>query len=314
MKIQEKRESAIRKNDLMRKNKLHLYMMCTIPILLIFVFCYIPMFGAVIAFKDYNYADGILKSPWAGLDNFKLIFAADSFKRAAVNTIVLNALFITVSFICALSLAIIMYETVGKKRIKMYQTVLILPNFMSWVVVGYMLYGFINPEYGILNSFLEKIGVQKIQWYSKPGIWPLILTAATVWKNIGMDMILYYAALMGIDSQLTEAAEIDGAGKLKTVWHIMIPSILHTIIITLILKIGGIFRADFGLFYQLTRNVSKLYPTTDVMDTYIFRALKTDGDISVSSAAGLLQSCVGFVLVLLTNLIIRRIDDDYALF
>ncbi len=313
-KLKEEKPVIRKGKDLKRANKIQLYIMCVIPLLIVFIFHYLPMGGAVIAFKDYKYAAGIFGSEWVGLDNFKILFASDGFTTAAVNTIVLNAVFILVSMSCSLLLAIVLYEINGRGRVKTYQTIMITPHFLSWVVIGYMAYGFLNPQYGIINNVIQSLGGEKIQWYSKPEIWPAILTMAFVWKHMGMDMILFYAALMGIDSELFEAASIDGATKVQRTWHITVPLIMSTIVILFILKLGKIFKADFGLFYQLTRNVSKLYPTTDVMDTYIFRMMREVGDMSTSSAAGLLQSVVGFTMVMITNKFVKLIDNDYALF
>ena len=195
-----------------------------------------------------------------------------------------------------------------------YQTILITPNFLSWVIVSYMVYSFLSSEYGILNTLLIRLGYEGKNWYAEPEYWPTILTISTLWKNAGMKSIYYYAGLMGIDTTIFEAADIDGANKVQKIRYIMLPCIRQLVVMLFILSVGGIFRSDFGLFYQVPRNSGLLYPTTDVMDTYIFRSLKEVGDMSLSSAAGFLQSVVGLVTVILTNKIAKKIDSESGLF
>lgn len=297
-----------------RESNYRLYVLCAVPVILVFIFNYLPMIGAIIAFKDYKYNDGIFKSKWVGLKNFEMFFKSKDFANVAWNTIYLNFIFIIIGTICAVTLAILLFNVMGRKNVKTYQTIFITPYFISWVVVGYIAYALLNPAYGILNQLLNALGIGNIDVYSKPGLWPIILTIANVWKNVGMDSVIYYAALMGIDTSLFEAADVDGVNKFQKVWYITIPSLVSLITILTILKIGNIFRADFGLFYQLTRDVGQLYSTTDVMDTYIYRTLKVWNDVSLSSAAGLLQSVVGLILVVITNTVTKRIDRDCALF
>ncbi len=304
-----KKEKSVEKQSNHR-----LYVLCAVPVILVFIFNYLPMIGAIIAFKDYKFSDGIFGSKWVGLRNFDMFFKSKDFAQVAWNTIYLNFIFIIVGTVCAVLLAILLFNVSGRKNVKLYQTVAITPYFISWVVVGYIAYAFLNPSYGVLNQVLTALGLGKVDVYSKPGVWPGILTVVNVWKNIGMDSVIYYAALMGIDSSLFEAADVDGVNKIQKAWYITIPSLVSLITIMTILKIGNIFRADFGLFYQLTRDVGQLYSTTDVMDTYIYRTLKVWNDVSLSSAAGLLQSVVGLVLVVATNTITKKIDRDCALF
>lgn len=296
------------------KNKLQLLSMCTIPMLLVFVFQYLPMGGLVLAFKDYRYDLGIFGSSWVGMKNFNFVLRSNDFFRIARNTIVLNALFITVGLIVAVALAIMLYDVKRRIFVKTYQTILIIPYYLSWVIVGYMTYAMLNPAYGTINSMLQMFGLNKVDWYGEPVYWPAILTIANTWKNMGINCVMYYAALMGIDHSYFEAAEIDGANKWQVTRYITIPSLVPLMTILTILSIGNIFRADFGLFYQLTRDVGALYSTTDVMDTYIYRVMRSIGDIPMSTAVGFLQSIVGFVLVLLTNYIVNRIEPDNALF
>lgn len=311
-----RRERVIvrRKRKKINISSLQVYSLCAIPLLLIFVFNYLPMGGLVIAFKNYKYDLGIFGSEWVGLKNFEFLIQSNDFARITWNTLSLNCLFIVFGTLAALAVAILLFEVKSRLSTKIFQTVLITPHFLSWVVVSYMVYAFLNPSYGLLNWLLNVFGIESIDWYSKPEAWPTILTISSVWKGVGMDSVVYYAALMGIDESLFEAAEIDGASKWDKIRSIIIPELKSLLIILTILKIGNIFRADFGLFYQLTRDVGMLYPTTDVIDTYIFRTMRVVGNMGMSSAAGLLQSVVGFILVVVTNGVVKRIDENSSLF
>ncbi len=290
-----------------------LWALCIIPLAAVFIFSYIPMFGIIIAFKDYRYADGIFGSKWNGFKNFEFLFKSDTFVRITTNTLFMNFLFILCGTVAAISLAIILYKLNSRTGVKVYQTILITPNFISWVLASYMVYAILHPQNGTLNQLLGIFGLEAVDWYSKPGAWPVILTISSVWKNIGMDCVVYYASLMGMDNSILEAAYIDGANSRQRNKYILVPHIMSLMIMLTILKIGGIFRADFGLFYQIPRNVGALYKTTDVIDTYIFRTMRVNGDMSTSSAAGLLQSVVGFILVMLTNWCVKKVDEDSAL-
>ena len=309
-----KRIKTSKKHTLRGTNKLQLLSMLAIPMLLVFVFNYIPMFGLIIAFKDYRFDTGIWGSAWNGLKNFRMFFMSPDFVRVAWNTVFLNFIFIFIGMACAVFMAIVLYQIRSRIAVKTYETLLITPHFLSWVVVGYITYALLNPDFGFLNSIIEKFGGEPVQWYSRPELWPGILTIVSIWKHVGMDLVIYYAALMGIDQSLFEAAKIDGASSAKCIRHIMIPSLVPLIIIMGILKIGNIFRGDFGMFYQITRDLGVLYETTDVMDTYIFRMLRVNGNVSISSAAGFLQSIVGFITVVITNAVVKRINPDYALY
>ena len=296
------------------RSEIEFWSMCILPMLHIVVFCYLPLFGIIIAFKDYKFARGIFGSSWCGLDNFKVFLTSKEFIHIAWNTVYMNFILILTSTIAAILLAIFMYNLKSSLCTKVFQTMLITPNFMSWVIVSYMVFAFLNPTYGLLNRMLEALGIEGCDWYQMPEAWRFILPIANIWKGFGMGSILYYAALMGLDSALFEAAEVDGASKWQVRWYIIIPSLAQIITITTILKIGNIFRADFGLFYQVTRDVGMLYPTTDVIDTYIFRTMRELGDMGRSSAAGLLLSVVGLVTVLITNGVIKKFNPDNALF
>jgi len=291
-----------------------LWLLAIIPTFFVILFCYVPMGGIIIAFKDYNYRDGIFGSPWIGFKNFEFMLTTPTFARIAKNTILMNLLMIGTGTLTSVIVALLLFQFRSRRATKIYQTIMITPHFLSWVVVSYMAYAILHPTNGTLNQLLDAIGLQPIDWYGKPEMWPGILTISYIWKYIGMDSLIYYAALMGIDSALIEAAQVDGANKFQVNRYIMVPCLAGILCIQLVIKIGGIFRADFGLFYQVPRNLGALYSTTDVIDTYIFRAMRVSGDMGTSSATGLLQSIVGFVLVVFTNWVVGKIDDEKALF
>ena len=290
-----------------------LYSMVAIPLLLIFVFAYLPMGGLVMAFQNFRFDTGF-RSEWVGLENFRIFTRSNDFIRATWNTVSLNAIFIVTKTVFAVLVAILLYQLRSAKTLKIYQTVFITPHFLSWVLVAFIAYGFLEPRLGLLNSVLARFGVQGPNWYATPGAWPVILTIANIWKSFGMDCVIYYAALVGIDNTLVEAAKIDGAGWGKLVRYIYLPHLTILITILTILSIGGIFRADMGLFYQLTLNSPRLFATTDVLDTLILRTMRVSRNFSISAAIGLLQSVLSFVLVLLTNFIVKKIDKDLGLF
>jgi len=283
-------------------------------LIFILIFAYLPMIGIILAFKEFNYDMGIFRSPSVGFTNFKYFFANPDSWRITRNTILLNGLFIATGTICSVGFALMLNELTKRYLIKLYQTIFFFPYFLSWVVVGYMFYAFFNQSYGMLNGFLQIFGLEPIQWYSNPKPWPAILAIVNIWKGVGYSCIIYYASLMSIDQSLYEAAYIDGAGRWKMITNISVPLLKPLIIMLTILSIGKIFNSDFGMFYHLTRDQGELYPTTDVIDTYVFRMLKIYDDIGMSTAVSLYQGVVGFILVLTTNLIVRKIEPEYSLF
>ena len=301
-------------NKIGRINNWQLYSMCSLPLLFIIVFNYLPMAGIVLAFKDYRYEKGIFGSAWVGLKYFDFFVNSNEFMLITWNTLYLNLLFIIVGTAAAVIVALLIFEIKSRTAVKIIQTTIITPHFLSWVVVGYMSYAFLNPKFGLLNMLLSSFGIEPVNWYSTPDAWPAILTIVSTWKNVGLDSIIYYAALMSIDTSYFEAAALDGAGKLKIIRYIILPFLVPLLTMLTILKIGGIFRADFGLFYQLTRDMGQLYSRTDVIDTYLYRTMRVMNDMSLSTAIGLLQSVVGFVLVIITNYISKKIDTENGLF
>ena len=286
----------------------------TLPaIISLAIFHYWPLAGNIMAFKDYKYAKGIFGSDWNGLKNFEYFFTSQDAVRITRNTILYNGAFIVVGIACAVIVALLLYQITMRGAIKLYQTVMILPRFLSWVIVSYIVYILLNPTSGVLNGILNAVGKSGIQWYGTTKPWPYILIFSNLWKHVGLDSIIYYSALLGIDEEQFEAAEVDGASKFVQMVRIAVPSILPVIVIMFILQIGSIFGGDFGLFYQIPRNIGTLYPVTDVIPTYVFRGLQ-GGDYATSTAVGLFQSAVGFALVIITNIIVKKIDPDKAIF
>ncbi|MEK3862963.1 ABC transporter permease subunit [Paenibacillus sp. FSL H7-0716] len=284
-------------------------------VLLMLINNYLPMFGIFLAFKDLNYTAGIWGSKWIGLDNFKFLFASNDAWLIIRNTLLYNISFLLINTILAVMLALLLNEVKNKFASKFFQSTVILPNFISMVIVGYIVYGFLNPELGFINKFiLEPFGIDPRNWYAEAQHWPYILTIVNTWKGVGYSAVVYLAAIVGIDSEYYEAAVIDGASRWKQMTKITIPLIAPIIIIMTLLAIGRIFNADFGLFYQATMASGMIKETTDVIDTYVYRALMVTGDTGLASSAGLLQSVVGFTLVITVNLIVRKFSKENALF
>ncbi len=302
-----------------KKNKvkkyLPLYLMMLPGLLYLLINNYLPMTGIVIAFKKLNFSKGILKSPWARLDNFKFLFSSKDAWIITRNTLLYNIAFIIVNMVVGIAIAILICEVNNKKFKKIYQSAILLPFLMSMVILSYIVYALLSAENGLVNNtILPLLHKKPIQWYQKPKYWPVILTIANCWKGVGYGCLIYIASLIGIDPTYYEAARLDGATKWQEITKITLPSLVPTIITLLLLSIGRIFYSDFGLFYQVPMNSGVLFPTTNVIDTYVYRALIEQGNISMSSAAGVYQSLVGFVIVMLSNWIVRRVDKDRALF
>ncbi|WP_113672023.1 ABC transporter permease [Vallitalea guaymasensis] len=293
---------------------LQLVLLCIPGLLCFFIFNYIPMFGVIFAFKDYRYDLGLWKSEWVGMDNFKFFFSSNDAFRVTRNTLLYNFTFIILVIAGSLFIAILLNEITKKKWIKLYQTIYFFPHFLSWPVVAFMTYALFQYDYGILNQILEFFGLDPQLWYMTPKAWPIIMPLANLWKTIGYNTILFYAALIGIDTAYYEAAAIDGANRIKMAIHITIPLLKPVTIILLITKLGKIFYSDFGQFYMLPKNSGMLYSVVDVIDTYVYRGLSVTGDIGMSSAVGLYQSIVGLIIVLTANYVIKKISPDDAMF
>lgn len=276
---------------------------------------YIPMSFTVIAFKNYNYAKGVWGSEWTGLNNFKTLFSTRDSWIILRNTVGYNLVFIIVSLVIGLGLAILLDELRSKKMKRIFQMSYLFPYMISITIVSYIVYALLSYDTGFINNkILEAVGKERISWYSVPKYWPLILVLVNQWKWLGYNSIIYYSSVISIDPGYYEAATIDGATRLQRIFYITIPVIRSTIITMTLLQLGSIFRSDFGLFYQVPMNSTALMNVTNTIDTYVYRGIKSVGTIGMSSAAGLYQSVVGFVLVLAANLIVRKIDRDSAIF
>lgn len=275
---------------------------------------YIPMAGLVVAFKRFNYQDGIWGSPWSGMSNFTYLFKTQDAFNIVRNTLCYNILFIFLGQIVAITIAIMLYFLYGEMNKKFYQTVILIPYLISMVVVAYIVFGFLSQEHGVINHALTSLGMKPISFYTTEKWWPLIFTVVHLWKGFGYSSIVYYATVLGIDSGLYEAASIDGANIWPKVWHITLPGLKYTVITLVLMSLGGIMYSDFGLFYQVPMHSGVISSVTDTIDVYVYRALTQTNDIGRSAAAGFLQSIVGFILIMSVNAIVRKVEKDSALF
>jgi len=283
--------------------------------IIIFLNSYVPMFGTFIAFKNINFMQGIWKSPWTGLSNFEYMFQNDFAWIITRNTVLYSLAFLITNLIVSVIIALALQEIRAKWLSKTYQTIMILPNFLSMVIVSYLVYAFLEPTNGFFNAVLLKaVGHAPIDWYNDAGMWPYIIVIVNAWKWAGIGAVIYLAALAGIDPEYYEAARMDGASRWQQVIRISLPLIRPIVIITTLLSIGSIFRTDFGLFYQVTADSPRIRDVTETIDTFVFRSLKGNSNLGMSSAAALYQSIVGFVLILLTNAAVRKINKENALF
>lgn len=308
--------NAVSKSDKKIKFRKYIpfYLMALPGLFYLFINNYMPLPGLVLAFKNYNARKGIYGSDWVGFKNFKFLFATSDAFMITRNTIGYNVAFIIVNTLTAIAVAIILAEMASKAK-KIYQSSILLPYMISMVIVSYLVFAFLSTENGFVNnSILKPLGIEPVSWYMKAGCWPVILILVNTWKNIGYNCIIYMSTIIGIDKGLYEAAAIDGASKWQQIRKITLPLLKPTVIMMVLLAIGRIFYSDFGLFYQVPQNSGALFPTTNTIDTYVYRGLLELGDITLSAAAGLYQSVIGFVLVLASNLWVRRIDRDSALF
>ncbi len=282
--------------------------------LLVLIFCYLPMAGVILAFKNYNPNLGIFGSKWVGFDNFKFFFMSNDFGILMRNTLGYQMWFLTAGNVINIIFAIMCYNVTSKGALKYYQTTAILPTFMSIVLISYIVYVFLSPVNGVINNFLKIFGINAIDWYSEPKYWPFILSFVNFWKGMGYGSLLYYATMVGIDESLFEAAEIDGANKFQQIMHVIVPELSALICLNLIMGVGYAMNGDFGLFYQIPRNIGLLYSTTDIFNTYTFRALQAGTSMGRTTAVGLFQSLAGAVLLIATNMIIRKIDESKSMF
>jgi len=286
-----------------------------IPAILYFVvFSYIPMAGSIVAFKRFNYNQGIFGSPWNGLENFRFFFISGQAWNVTRNTFLYNILFMVTGNVLQITIAILLVELPSKTFRKVSQTMMFLPYFISWVVAGTFVYNLFNYEFGTINTLLKSLGLKPIDVYSNPSVWKYILLFFNSWKWAGYGSVVYLAAILGIDTELYEAAQIDGAGVWCRIRRITLPLLVPTVIILVLLNIGRIFRGDFDMFFQLVGDSGNLFEATNVIDTFVFRALMRNSDFGMASAAAFYQSVLCFGTILLVNFIIRKTNKDYALF
>lgn len=296
------------------KRFLPIYLMMIPGFLYLIINNYIPMFGIIVAFKNYNYSLGIFGSKWNGLKNFKFLFKTKDAFTITRNTLVYNAVFIILGNSLGILIAILLNEIRSKMAKKTYQTIILLPFLFSIVIVSYIVYGIFSTEFGIANHMLTSLGKDRISWYSTPKYWPFILTFINLWKNMGYNTVLYYATLIGIDVSYYEAAVVDGASRWQRIRYITIPSLIPTITIIVLMAISRIFYSDFGLFYQVPLNSGPLIDVTNTIDTYVYRGLRENSNIGMSAAAGLYQSVVGFIMVIAANTLVKRMGNGNELF
>lgn len=302
------------KKKLINKNTLQLFLLCVPALIFLLIFNYIPMGGLIIAFQDYRVDKGFWGSEWIGIKNFEFFFQSDTAWRITRNTVGYNAVFIILGIIFPVGFAILLNEITKKFYVKVYQTIMFIPYFLSWVVVSYMLFTFLETDLGFLNKFLLSMGVQPPDWYFEAQYWPFIIIIMNTWKSLGYTAIIYYAAILGIDREYYEAAAIDGASKLTMINKITLPFLMPLITLLTLISIGRIFSGNFDMFFNLPKDIGMLYSTTDVIDTYVYRSLRVMGDTGMAIASGFYQSIVGFLLVLISNSVIKKINKDNAVF
>lgn len=304
-----------RKKRINWKRYLPVYLMLLPGLAYFIINNYIPMYGITIAFRKLDFRLGILNSPFCGLDNFKFLLASGNLGPIIRNTLLYNIVFIALGVVFNVTVAILFNEIRNKVAKKFYQTTILLPHLMSMVIVSSLVFNFLSADYGFINkSILEPLTGNTISFYQERGWWPFILTFVHMWKGVGFGMVLYLSTLLGISTEYYEAARIDGASKWQQIRFITLPLLKPTIITMVILSISKIFNSDFGLFYQVPRNSGALYPVTQTIDTYIYNALMNQNNIMMSSAASVAQAVIGFVLILVSNKVIKLISPDDAIF
>lgn len=294
----------------MWKHKAHVLM--TMPVILIMtLFAYIPMSGILLAFKKYDYTLGLWKSPWVGLDNFKFLVASKStFLNITGNTLMYYVIFTVVGTLLNIVLAVAIDQLVFKKLGKGLQSIMIIPVFISYAAVQFVVYAYLNSNTGLINNVFGL----STRWYTEAKYWPIILTIVKMWSSVGYGSVLYMSVLAGIDQEQYEAAQIDGATKWQQIRHITLPSLIPMVTIMLLLSVGGIMKSDTGLFYQVTRNSGVLYGTTQVIDSYVLNSIFQNSNFGFTAATTLFQSVIGTILIIVSNLVVRKLEPDNALF
>ncbi len=297
----------------LKKNRA-LFLMAFPAMALVFVMSYLPMSGLVVAFKSYRFDRGVFGSDWCGFENFRYLFVSGTGWNITRNTMVYNLINLVTSQGLAIIVAIIISELSGKVFKRFTQSVIFLPYFISWIIVGTFVFNIFNYESGVLNNVRTALGMEPVNVYSMPGLWPWIICAFNAWKWVGYNSIIYIAAITNIDAECYEASDIDGANIFQKIWYITLPSMKPTIITMVLLQVGRILRGDFEMFYQIVGNNGQLFDKTDVIDTYVFRSLLTNSNIGMTAAATLYQSVLCFVIIMVVNQIVKKVEADYALF
>ena len=297
------------------KRFLPIYLLALPGLVYLFINNYIPMGGLIIAFKKYSAKKGIWGSDWAGFANFKFLFGTKNAWVITRNTLGYNIMFIIIGTIAAITVAILLSEVRSKRASKFYQSVILLPHLVSWVIISYLAFGFLSSQNGFINNSIRvPLGREAINWYNSPKYWPIILLIVYLWHGIGYQSIVYFAAVIGIDRSYYEAAQVEGANHWQQIRSITLPLLKPTIVTMVILAIGRIFYSDFGLFFQVPMNSGALLSTTNTIDTYVYRGLLEQSNIGMSAAAGFYQSIVGFVVVMAANALVRKFDRENAMF
>lgn len=302
-----------KQNSKVFRENVSLFLLTLPGLICLILFSYLPMGGIIVAFKNFQPRKGIFGSPWVGFDNFEFFFTSQDALRTIRNTVLYSIDFLAVDLIVGVGMALMLYHIKSKLALKAYHTIILIPRFISIIVVAFITYAVLSPSYGVLNQLIVAFGGDRIQWYGEAGYWPVIINIVHIWQIAGSGCLYYYAALVGIDQSLFEAAEVDGANVLQKCWYIAIPSLIPIMVMMTILGIGGLFSGDMGLFYQVPRDQGTLYSTTDIINTYTYRAL-LDGSMAKSSAVGLFQSVVGMLLVLISNGIVRKVSPENSMF
>lgn len=291
-----------------------LIFMCLPAILFFFAFNYMPLPGIWVAFVKYNYRSGIFGSKFVGLQNFEFLAESGKLLTLTRNTILYNLAFILLGNILAVFVAILLNEMRSRWFKKVSQTMMFLPYFISQVLVGLLVYSLLNFDTGFINSVLTSFGMEKWQPYADPKVWPVLMVIIYLWQQTGYNSVVYFAAIMGIDAEMIEASRVDGANGFQKIRYIILPSLKPTIVILILFALGGIVKGNFGLFYNIIGSNSILYETTDIIETFVYRATMTDFNFSTASAVGLYQSIIGFAIVMIVNYIVKKIEPDYSLF
>lgn len=311
----DKKQLSAKKKHFIEKDDRALYVMALPTVIFLIIFAYMPMIGLVMAFQDYNVNLGMFGSKFIGFANFKYLFTTTDAWIITRNTVCYNVVFMVVNNCLAMAMAMLLSELTARRYAKVLQTIYMLPYFLSWTVVAIVLSAFLDRDKGLVNQIIKSMGgAGKTNWYQQKSLWPLLLVGINAWKGVGYGTVLYLAVISGISHDFYEAAVLDGATKLQQAWYITLPQLRMVLCISIILAMGSIFRADFGLFYSVTQDSGRIYAVTDVIDTYIYRGLTKLANVGMSTAAGMYQSVVGLIMVLIANKVVTKIDPDSAMF